>query len=124
DSFDVIGNGKNYSTPRDLTKIASSAMKNSTFRSIAKTQKYTSKTKTKTGSTRTMATWTNTHTLPSNYSATLGVKPGSGSICKYCLVFAATRNGKTVIGTVVASSSGAQREKDAKKLLGYGFGKI
>src|SRR5690606_36766393 len=124
DSFDGIGNGKNYSTPRDLTKIASSAMKNSTFRSIVKTKKYTAKTKTKTGSTRTMAPWTNTNTLLSNYSGTIGVKTGSGSVSKYCLVFAATRNGKTVIGTVLASSSGAQRERDAKKLLGYGFGKI
>ncbi len=124
DSFDGIGNGKNYSTPRDLTKIASSAMKNSTFRSIVKTKKYTAKTKTKSGGTRTMAPWTNTNTLLSSYSGTIGVKTGSGSASKYCLVFAATRNGKTVIGTVLASSSAAQREKDAKKLLGYGFGKI
>ncbi|MER6621462.1 MULTISPECIES: D-alanyl-D-alanine carboxypeptidase family protein [unclassified Streptomyces] len=124
DSFDGIGNGKNYSTPRDLTKIASSAMKNSTFRSIVKTKKYTAKTKTKTGSTRTMAPWTNTNTLLSSYSGTIGVKTGSGPEAKYCLVFAATRNGKTVIGTVLASSSATQREKDAKKLLGYGFGKI
>lgn len=124
DSFDGIGNGKNYSTPRDLTKIASSAMKNATFRSIVKTKKYTAKTRTKTGGTRTMAPWTNTNTLLSSYSGTIGVKTGSGSTSKYCLVFAATRNGKTVIGTVLASSSAAQREKDAKKLLGYGFGKI
>jgi D-alanyl-D-alanine carboxypeptidase (penicillin-binding protein 5/6) len=124
DSFDGIGNGKNYSTPRDLTKIASSAMKSSTFRSIVKTKKYTAKTVTKTGSTRTMAPWTNTNTLLSSYSGTIGVKTGSGPEAKYCLVFAATRNGKTVIGTVLASSSAAQREKDAKKLLGYGFGKL
>ncbi|MFI8088832.1 D-alanyl-D-alanine carboxypeptidase family protein [Streptomyces sp. NPDC086080] len=124
DSFDGIGNGKNYSTPRDLTKIASSAMKNATFRGIVKTKKYTAKTKTKTGGTRTMAPWTNTNTLLSSYSGTIGVKTGSGSVSKYCLVFAATRNGKTVIGTVLASSSAAQREKDAKKILNYGFGKI
>ncbi len=124
DSFDGIGNGKNYSTPRDLTKIASSAMKNSTFRSIVKTKKYTAKTRTKSGGTRTMAPWTNTNTLLSSYSGTIGVKTGSGSTSKYCLVFAATRGGKTVIGTVLTSSSAAQREKDAKKLLGYGFGKI
>jgi D-alanyl-D-alanine carboxypeptidase (penicillin-binding protein 5/6) len=124
DSFDGIGNGKNYSTPRDLTKIAGSAMKNSTFRSIVKTKKYTAKTVTKTGSIRTMAPWNNTNTLLSSYSGTIGVKTGSGPEAKYCLVFAATRNGKTVIGTVLASSSAAQREKDAKKLLSYGFGRI
>ncbi|MER6496887.1 D-alanyl-D-alanine carboxypeptidase family protein [Streptomyces griseorubiginosus] len=121
DSFDGIGNGNNYSTPRDLTKIASSAMKNSTFRTIVKTKKYTAKTITKTGSTRTMAAWTNTNGLLSSYSGTIGVKTGSGPEAKYCLVFAATRNGKTIIGTVLASTSIAQREADAKKLLNYGF---
>ncbi|MGW4193999.1 D-alanyl-D-alanine carboxypeptidase family protein [Streptomyces sp. NPDC005004] len=123
DSFDGIGKGSNYSTPRDLTKIASSAMKNSTFRSIVKTKSYTAKTTTKSGSTRTMKAWTNTNTLLSNYSGTIGVKTGSGPEAKYCLVFAATRNGKTVIGTVLASTSVAQRETDAKKLLNYGFAK-
>jgi D-alanyl-D-alanine carboxypeptidase (penicillin-binding protein 5/6) len=121
DSFDGIGNGNNYSTPRDLTKIASSAMKNSTFRTVVKTKSYTAKTITKTGSTRTMAAWTNTNGLLSSYSGTIGVKTGSGPEAKYCLVFAATRGGKTVIGTVLASTSIAQREADAKKLLNYGF---
>jgi len=124
DSFDGIGNGKNYSTPRDLTKIASSAMKNSTFRTIVKTKSYTAKTKTKTGGTRTMGTWTNTNTLLSSYSGTIGVKTGSGPEAGYCLVFAATRHGKTVIGTVLASSSVNQRQSDATKLLNYGFAKL
>ncbi|MEU1007175.1 D-alanyl-D-alanine carboxypeptidase family protein [Streptomyces sp. NPDC088810] len=124
DSFDGIGHGANYSTPRDLTKLASSAMKNSTFRTVVKTKSYTAKTITKTGSTRTMKTWKNTNGLLSSYSGTIGVKTGSGPEAKYCLVFAATRNGKTVIGTVLASSSIAQREADAKKLLNYGFARL
>ncbi|CAM5473820.1 hypothetical protein SVIOM342S_08467 [Streptomyces violaceorubidus] len=78
DSFDGIGHGKNYSTPRDLTKLASNAMKNSTFRTIVKTKKYTAKTKTKKGGTRTMAPWTNTNTLLGSYSGAIGVKTGSG----------------------------------------------
>ncbi|MGX1119290.1 D-alanyl-D-alanine carboxypeptidase (penicillin-binding protein 5/6) [Streptomyces ambofaciens] len=123
DSFDGIGNGKNYSTPRDLTKIASSAMKNSTFRTIVKTKKYTAKTRTKKGGTRTMAPWTNTNTLLGSYSGAIGVKTGSGPEAKYCLVFAATRKGKTVIGTVLTSSSSTQRAKDATKLMNYGFAK-
>ncbi|GGS57580.1 D-alanyl-D-alanine carboxypeptidase family protein [Streptomyces cinerochromogenes] len=124
DSFDGIGHGANYSTPRDLTKLASSAMKNSTFRTIVKTKAYTAKTITKSGSPRTMKTWKNTNGLLSSYSGTIGVKTGSGPEAKYCLVFAATRNGKTVIGTVLASTSIAQRETDAKKLLNYGFAKL
>lgn len=124
DSFDGIGNGNNYSTPRDLTKLASNVMKNATFKTVVKTKKYTAKTITKTGSTRTMAAWTNTNTLLSSYSGTIGVKTGSGPEAKYCLVFAATRNGKTVIGTVLASTSVTQRATDATKLLNYGFAKI
>ncbi|MEU7422250.1 D-alanyl-D-alanine carboxypeptidase [Streptomyces sp. NPDC040750] len=124
DSFDGIGNGNNYSTPRDLTKIASSAMKSATFRTVVKTKHYTAKTITKTGSIRTMKAWDNTNGLLNSYSGTIGVKTGSGPEAKYCLVFAATRNGKTIIGTVLASSSIAQREADAKKLLNYGFAKL
>ncbi|MDG9726494.1 MULTISPECIES: D-alanyl-D-alanine carboxypeptidase family protein [unclassified Streptomyces] len=121
DSFDGIGNGKNHSTPRDLTKLASSAMKSSTFRTIVKTRKYTARTTTKKGGTRTMAPWTNTNTLLGSYSGAIGVKTGSGPEAKYCLVFAATRKGRTVIGTVLTSSSSAQRAKDATKLMNHGF---
>ncbi|MEU6573237.1 D-alanyl-D-alanine carboxypeptidase [Streptomyces sp. NPDC046805] len=124
DSFDGIGHGTNYSTPRDLTKIASSAMKNTMFRTIVKTKSYTAKTITSSGSTRTMSPWTNTNTLLSSYSGTIGVKTGSGPEAKYCLVFAATRNSKTVIGTVLASTSVSQRSTDATKLLNYGFAKL
>ncbi|MEU8677495.1 serine hydrolase [Streptomyces sp. NPDC048560] len=120
DSFDGIGSGNNYSTPRDLTKIASSAMKSSTFRAIVKTKSTKQKVTTKSGGYRYMA-WSNTNKMLSTYSGAIGVKTGSGPTAKYCLVFAATRNGKTVIGTVLTSSSEANRTADAKKLMDYGF---
>ncbi|WP_064457967.1 D-alanyl-D-alanine carboxypeptidase family protein [Streptomyces hygroscopicus] len=120
DSFDGIGHGANYSTPRDLTKLASSAMKYSTFRTVVKTKSTKQKVTTKNGGYRYMS-WTNTNNLLGSYSGTIGVKTGSGPEAKYCLVFAATRNGKTVIGTVLASSSVDNRTADAKKLLNYGF---
>ncbi|MFE0455607.1 D-alanyl-D-alanine carboxypeptidase family protein [Streptomyces sp. NPDC058914] len=121
DSFDGISNGANYSTAKDLTKLGSNALKSSIFRTIVKTKSYTARTITKTGTTRTMAAWTNTNTLLSSYSGTIGVKTGSGAQAKYCLVFAATRNGKTVVGTVLASTSATTRSADATKLLNYGF---
>ncbi|EPH44958.1 putative D-alanyl-D-alanine carboxypeptidase [Streptomyces aurantiacus JA 4570] len=121
DSFDGISNGANYSTPRDLSKLASNSLKLSTFRKVVGTQKYTAKTITKTGGTRTMAPWKNTNALLGSYRGAIGVKTGSGPQAKYCLVFAATRNGKTVVGTVLTSTSSAQRVKDAKKMLDYGF---
>jgi D-alanyl-D-alanine carboxypeptidase (penicillin-binding protein 5/6) len=122
DSFDGIGSGANYSTPRDLTKLASSAMKYSTFRTVVKTKSTKQKVTTKSGGYRYMS-WTNTNKLLGSYTGTIGIKTGSGPEAKYCLVFAATRNGKTVIGTVLASSSETNRTADAKKLMDYGFKK-
>ncbi|MGC5005572.1 D-alanyl-D-alanine carboxypeptidase family protein [Streptomyces sp. DT203] len=122
DSFDGIGNGSNYSTPRDLTKIASSAMKNSTFRTVVKTKSTKQKVTTKSGGYRYMS-WSNTNTMLSSYSGAIGVKTGSGPTAKYCLVFAATRNGKTVIGTVLASTSATTRTADMKKIMDYSFKK-
>jgi serine-type D-Ala-D-Ala carboxypeptidase (penicillin-binding protein 5/6) len=122
DSFDGIGNGSNYSTPRDLTKIAHDAMKNSTFRGLVKTKSTKQKVTTKSGGYRYMS-WTNTNTLLGGYKGDIGVKTGSGPAAKYCLVFAATRNGKTVIGAVLASSSVSARTSDAEKLMNYGFAK-
>ncbi|GGR74130.1 D-alanyl-D-alanine carboxypeptidase [Streptomyces humidus] len=124
DSFDGIGSGANYSTAKDLTKLASNSLKNANFRAVVKTKSYTAKTITKTGSIRTMGAWTNTNTLLSSYSGTIGVKTGSGPEAKYCLVFAATRNGKTVVGTVLASTSVTVRAADATKLLNYGFARL
>jgi D-alanyl-D-alanine carboxypeptidase (penicillin-binding protein 5/6) len=122
DSFDGIGSGANYSTPRDLTKLASSAMKYSTFRTVVKTKSTKQKVTTKSGGYRYMS-WTNTNKLLGTYTGTIGIKTGSGPEAKYCLVFAATRNGKTVIGTVLASTSETNRTSDAKKLMDYGFKK-
>jgi D-alanyl-D-alanine carboxypeptidase (penicillin-binding protein 5/6) len=120
DSFDGISKGSNHSTPRDLTILARSAMKSSTFKTVVKTPKYTAKTITKTGATRTMKPWENTNKLL-GWSGTIGVKTGSGTEAKYCLVFAATRNGKTIVGTVLTSSSPENRTADVKKLMNYGF---
>jgi D-alanyl-D-alanine carboxypeptidase (penicillin-binding protein 5/6) len=123
DSFDGISNGSNYSTPRDLTKLARSTMKSSTFKTVVKTKSYTAKTITKTGSTRTMAAWKNTNTLL-GWNGTLGVKTGSGTEAKYCLVFAATKNGESVMGAVLTAPSEANRTTDVKKLINYGYAKI
>ncbi|MFF3407127.1 D-alanyl-D-alanine carboxypeptidase family protein [Streptomyces sp. NPDC002742] len=121
DSFDGVGHGANYSTPRDLTKLASSAMKSSTFKTVVKTVSTKQKVTTASGGYR-YYTWENTNKpLLTGYSGTIGIKTGSGPEAKYCLVFAATRSGKTIIGTVLASTSVTVRTADAKKLLNYSF---
>ncbi|WP_107415926.1 D-alanyl-D-alanine carboxypeptidase family protein [Actinacidiphila paucisporea] len=120
DSFDGIGNGANYSTPRDLTKLASTAMKSADFRSVVKTRTIKTRVVTKTNGYRNYS-WTNTNTLLGSYTGTIGVKTGSGPQAGYCLVFAATRGSRTVIGTVLASTSATQRATDARKLMDYAF---
>ena len=123
DSFDGLSNGNNYSTPRDLTKVARSVMKSTAFKTVVKTKSYTAKTITSSGSTRTMSTWTNTNTLL-GWNGTLGIKTGSGPDAHYCLVFAATLNGKSVVGAVMTAPSEADRTSDVKKLINYGYAKI
>ncbi|MER7930596.1 D-alanyl-D-alanine carboxypeptidase [Streptomyces sp. NPDC096057] len=123
DSFDGISKGSNHSTARDLTVLARSAMKSSTFKAVVKTKSYRAKTITKTGATRTMGTWTNTNTLL-GWNGTLGIKTGSGTQAKYCLVFAATKNGESVVGAVLTDSSAASRTTDVKKLVNYGYARI
>ncbi|MEV8395129.1 MULTISPECIES: serine hydrolase [unclassified Streptomyces] len=119
DSFDGISQaGNNYTTPRDLAKIAQYAMKNSNFRAVVKATSYKSTAPTSTGGTRTY-TWYNTNKLLGSYNGAIGIKTGTGTAAGPCLVFAATRGSKTLVGVVLNS---ADRYKDAAKLLDYGFG--
>ncbi|PNG20785.1 D-alanyl-D-alanine carboxypeptidase family protein [Streptomyces cahuitamycinicus] len=119
DSFD--GNSTqntNYTTPRDLAKLARSAMKYSTFAGIVKKPKTVQYATTSTGGTRTY-TWYNTNQLLGSYSGAIGVKTGTNTPSGPCLVFAATRNEKTVIGVLLNYQ---YRYTDAAKLLDYAFG--
>jgi serine-type D-Ala-D-Ala carboxypeptidase (penicillin-binding protein 5/6) len=120
DSFDGIGNGSNYSTPRDLTKLAGNALTYGEFRTVVGTRSTKQKVTTENGGYRYYA-WANTNTLLGSYSGMLGVKTGSGPAARYCLVFAATRKGRTVVGTVLSSPSESTRTADVRKLLDYGF---
>ncbi|MGW1025488.1 D-alanyl-D-alanine carboxypeptidase family protein [Streptomyces sp. NPDC002577] len=119
DSFDGISTtGNNYTTPKDLAKLARSAMNYSTFRTVVKTQKTVRYATTSTGGTRTY-TWYNTNKLLGSYTGAVGVKTGTSSSAGPCLVFAATRGDRTLIGVML---NDANRFTDAAKLLDYGFG--
>ncbi|MGW7362621.1 D-alanyl-D-alanine carboxypeptidase family protein [Streptomyces sp. NPDC054841] len=119
DSFDGISTtGNNYTTPWDLAKLARHAMSSATFRDVVKVTSYKTTATTSTGGTRTY-TWYNTNKLLGSYSGAIGVKTGTGTAAGPCLVFAATRNGKTYVGVIL---NGTDRFNDAAKLLDYGFG--
>ncbi|MDC0770433.1 D-alanyl-D-alanine carboxypeptidase family protein [Streptomyces sp. HD] len=119
DSFD--GNSTqntNYTTPRDLAKLTRSAMKYSTFTGIVKRTKTVTYASTSTGGTRTY-TWYNTNKLLGSYSGATGVKTGTNTPAGPCLVFAGTRDGKSVVGVLLNDQ---YRFTDAAKLMDYAFG--
>lgn len=119
DSFDGISAaGQNYTSPRDLAKITQYAMTNVNFRTVVATPKYVTTATTSTGTKRTY-TWYNTNQLLGSYKGAIGIKTGTGTAAGPCLVFAATRNGKTFVGVTL---NGAARYTDAAKLLDFGFG--
>ncbi|MGW3147720.1 D-alanyl-D-alanine carboxypeptidase family protein [Streptomyces sp. NPDC001177] len=122
DSFDGVSNGNNHASPRDLAKLATVALKNKTFKKVVGTPKYDDMQSFRPGGgTHTMDPWVNSNKLLGSYRGAIGVKTGSGPEAKFCLVFAATRGNKTVVGTVLADTSPDERFKDAKKILDYGF---
>ncbi|MFD7662358.1 D-alanyl-D-alanine carboxypeptidase family protein [Streptomyces sp. NPDC059788] len=116
DSFD--GGGNDSSTPTELTKLARHAMANDTFRTIVKTKQYKGEAPAANGRTR-YYTWNNTNQLLGSYDGVIGIKTGTTTPAGDCLVFAATRGDKTLVGTVLNSKD---RYADAAKLLDYGFG--
>jgi serine-type D-Ala-D-Ala carboxypeptidase (penicillin-binding protein 5/6) len=118
DSFD--GNseaGKTYTTPRDLATLTRHALKTPTFRKVVKSKKTVRKAKAANGRTRTY-TWHNTNQLLGSYKGAIGVKTGTTTPAGPCLVFAAKRGSKTVVGVILNSS---KRYPDAEKMLNYGF---
>ncbi|MGJ5752736.1 D-alanyl-D-alanine carboxypeptidase (penicillin-binding protein 5/6) [Streptomyces puniciscabiei] len=122
DSFDGVSNGNNYASPRDLAKLAGVALKNATFKKVVGTKVYKDMQSYRPGGgTHAMDPWTNTNKLLDTYRGAIGVKTGSGPEAGACLVFAATRGGRTVVGTILADTSPDQRFQDAAKILDYGF---
>ncbi|GAB2609409.1 serine hydrolase [Streptomyces capparidis] len=115
DSFDGISQaGKNYSTPRDMAKLARHAMQKKTFRDVVK--KKSSKQKATNGR---VYTWYNTNKLLGSYNGAVGIKTGTGTKAGPCLVFAATRNGRTVAGVVL---NDANRFRSAARMLDWAYG--
>jgi D-alanyl-D-alanine carboxypeptidase (penicillin-binding protein 5/6) len=83
-------------TPRDLTTLARHAMANTTFSDIVKKQS------TEQSATNGRSyTWINTNKLLGSYPGALGIKTGTSTPAGPCLVFAATRQGRTVIGVLL-----------------------
>jgi serine-type D-Ala-D-Ala carboxypeptidase (penicillin-binding protein 5/6) len=114
-----------YTTPYDFARLARYAMSIPLFAEITSKPTYDLAATTTHGSFH----WVNTNTMLASYKGTLGIKTGWTGAAGGCLVFAAKRNGHTLIGVVLHSSgqntTEAQdfltRVSDAETLLNWGF---
>lgn len=118
DSFDGIStHGSNYTTARDLSKLARHALGNATLRTVVKTVDTEQKAPAANGRTRYYY-WTNSNKLLGSYNGAIGIKTGTGTAAGKCIVFAAKRSGRTVVGVLLGDS---KRYPDAKKMLDWAF---
>jgi len=118
DSFDGIStHGANYTTARDLAKLARHALGNATLRTVVKSVETEQKAPAANGRTRTYY-WSNSNKLLGSYSGAIGVKTGTGTAAGKCIVFAVKRNGRTVVGVLLGDS---KRYPDAKKMLDWAY---
>ncbi|AXI78797.1 D-alanyl-D-alanine carboxypeptidase family protein [Peterkaempfera bronchialis] len=116
DSFDGISSkGKNYTTPRSLALLTRYAMDNKTFRTVVASTKTSQK-----ATNGRVYTWYNTNKLLGAYKGAVGVKTGTSTPAGPCLVFAANRNGRLVIGVLLNDSK--DRFKDAATMLNWTYG--
>lgn len=118
DSFDGISQaGDNYTTPADLAKLTRHALEDDTFRTVVSTQ-----TATEEATNGRVYTWYNTNQLLGSYDGAIGVKTGTGTAAGACLVFAAERDGRLVIGVVLGAPSTDDRYADAVRMLDWAYG--
>lgn len=118
DSFDGISQGNNHSTARDLAKLGQRAMLQPKFADIVKNKQFKAQAPAANGHIR-YYTWDNTNKLLTSYDGALGIKTGSGPEDGYCLVFAAKRDNRTLVGAILKDDTG--RFDDATKMLDWGF---
>ncbi len=110
-----------YSTPSDLVTLGLAAMKYPAFRSIVDRKFF--QLKLGTGHHQHQYWWDNTDHLIGSYPGMLGIKDGYTDDAGHCLLFEATRNGRTLIGAVLGSPSTgtAAGAKDAEQVMNWGF---
>jgi serine-type D-Ala-D-Ala carboxypeptidase (penicillin-binding protein 5/6) len=120
DGLPTSSHKEGYSTPHDLMLLARTAMKSPTFRGVVARRTY----RLARTSGHHAYTWTNTNLLLGSYSGAIGIKTGHTDGAGYCLLFAAKRSGRTLIGVLLDSTttSANTRFTSAARLLDWGFG--
>jgi D-alanyl-D-alanine carboxypeptidase (penicillin-binding protein 5/6) len=112
-----------YSDPRDLVSLGRDAMRLPLFRQIVSTRTY----RLKADREHRAYVWTNLNPLLGHFPGATGIKTGFTAVAGDCLLFAAERHGRQLIGVVLDSSSSpaglAAAASDAVAILGWGFGR-
>jgi D-alanyl-D-alanine carboxypeptidase (penicillin-binding protein 5/6) len=112
-----------YSTARDLVSLGRDAMRLPVFREIVRARTY------RLAATRNHRAhvWTNVNPLLGQFSGAIGIKTGFTAAAGDCLLFAAERAGRELIGVVLDSSSSpvglGAAASDAATMLDWGFGR-
>ena len=113
----------NYSTARDLVSLGRDAMRLPLFRQIVATRTF------RLAATRghPAYVWTNLNPLLGHFAGATGIKTGFTAAAGDCLLFAAERAGRELIGVVLDSSSSpaglGAAASDAATMLDWGFGR-
>ena len=108
-----------YSTPSDLLMLGLAAMRYPAFRSIVDLRFY----HLPKGRGHHDYWWDNTDELIGSYPGAVGIKSGYTDDAGHCLLFAAVRNGRELIGVVLDSpaTGPAAAAQDAERMLNWGF---
>ena len=103
----------------DLVELAQFALKNPLFAQIVQSKEY----KVPPTANHHAYDWVNTNELLGTYPGITGTKTGFTLEAGYCLVFSATRNGRSLIGAILhdGTTNPNQRFVDAAHLLDWGF---
>jgi D-alanyl-D-alanine carboxypeptidase (penicillin-binding protein 5/6) len=111
----------NYSTARDLVSLGRDAMRLPLLRRIVATRTYRLAAARGHGA----FVWRNLDPLLGHYPGAIGIKPGFTDAAGDCLLFAATRGKRELIGVVLDSSPAVNglpaAEADASAMLNWGF---
>jgi serine-type D-Ala-D-Ala carboxypeptidase (penicillin-binding protein 5/6) len=108
-----------YSTPLDLIRLGLDAMRSAVFRSVVDRRSY----RVRPGPGHHAYFWLSTNPLLGVYPGAIGIKTGWTPTAGHCLLFEATRDGRTFIGVnldspgVGSTVSGA----DATRMLNWAF---
>jgi len=109
----------NYSTAANLLVLGRAAMLLPTFRSVVDQRSY----RIAAGSGHHAYRWKNLNPLLGRYPGAIGIKPGYTGAAGQCLLFEATRNGRSVIGVTLHSpgSISSPNVADATRILNWAF---